>query len=75
MKQYPTPEMSLKAVEKLLASITLNQRGRLALLERYVDLNRQLRKLRIAQWETARSLIPDWHGTPEELVRAAKELS
>lgn len=72
MKQYPTPEASLKAVEKLLTNITLNQRGRIALLERYVDLSRQLRKLRIAEWETARALIPEWYGTPEELVAAAK---
>lgn len=75
MSQYPTPEMSLKAVEKLIAHPCLEPKGYRALLRRYVDLQRQLRLLRVAEWETAQGLADGWHGTPKELIEASKGLS
>lgn len=74
MSQYPTPENSLKAVRKLLARPCLGDIGRIALLKRYADLHRQMRVLRISQWEVAHALADDWHGTPEELIDTAKGL-
>jgi hypothetical protein len=74
-KQYPTPETSLKAVVKLLARPCLDDTGRKALLHRYVDLSRQLRVLRVSEWEVARGLVEDWHGTPDELIVTARELT
>lgn len=77
MKQYPTPQMSLQAVEKLMerGALTLDRKGKEALLRRYIDLQRQTRRLRVAEWEVARALVPDWHGTPEQLIQTAKELA
>jgi hypothetical protein len=75
MSQYPTPEMSMKVVLQLLARPCLDEKGRDALLRRYVDLSRQLRRIRVAEWETARGLIDGWHGTPDELIEAARGLS
>jgi len=67
--------MSLRAVKKLLANPCLEGEGREAMVRRYVDLSRQLRILRVAEWETAHGLVDGWHGTLLELIDAAKELS
>lgn len=75
MSQYPAPQTSLRAVEKLMAHPCLERQGRIALLRRYVDLHRQMRKIRVAQWETAQALVEDWHGTPQELIQAARGLA
>ena len=73
--QYPTPEMSMRAVKKLLANPCLEGEGRDAMVRRYVDLSRQLRILRVAEWETARGLVDGWHGTLDELIETARGLA
>ena len=73
--EYPTFEMQERAIRSLLAHPCLDERGRVALLCRFLDVSRKQRRLRVAQWEIGYGLVDGWHGSPDDLVVAAKELS
>ena len=68
-------QQNMRAIEKLYRNPVLPQQSRFYMLHRYVDLARQSRQLNISQWETAHALVDSWHGTPEDLAQAARELA